>query len=73
MRAAVAADAADEDAARAAGGRFTHAADALEVLRACTDAQRAQLSALLSATGGGGLADRPGSPSPTPSPGRCSR
>ena len=58
-RAAVAADAADEAAAQAAGGRFTHAADALDVLRACTDAQRAQLSALLSATGGGGLVDRP--------------
>ena len=33
--------------------------DALAVLRACTGAQRARLGELLSATGGGGLAERP--------------
>jgi hypothetical protein len=60
VRTATAADAADEAAWRAGpGGRLTDAQDALAVLRSATDAQRDRLAALLSATGGGGLADRP--------------
>jgi hypothetical protein len=59
VNAAVAADAADEAEWQAGPGRFNDATDALAVLRACTDAERARLSQLLSATGGGGLAERP--------------
>jgi hypothetical protein len=56
---ALAADVADEAGWQNAQGRFDDADDALAVLRACTGAQRARLGALLSATGGGGLAERP--------------
>jgi hypothetical protein len=56
---ALAADAADEAGWRNTQGRFTDADGALAVLRACTNAQRARLGDLLSATGGGGLAERP--------------
>ena len=60
VRTAGAADAADEAEWQAGpAGRVTAAADALTGLRSATDAQRAQLADLLSATGGGGLADRP--------------
>jgi hypothetical protein len=56
---AVAADAADEAAWQTGSGRFNEATDALAVLRACTDAERARLSRLMTATGSGGLAERP--------------
>src|SRR3954453_5580781 len=59
VRAASAADAADEDAWQAGAGRIDDAEDAVALLRACTDEQRRQLGHLLSATGGGGLAERP--------------
>ncbi|MGY1670681.1 DUF222 domain-containing protein [Geodermatophilus sp. SYSU D00710] len=54
------ADAADE-ATWAAGsaGRITAAPDVLTQLAAATDTARADLAALLAATSGGGLADRP--------------
>ncbi|TQN43454.1 hypothetical protein FHU33_2900 [Blastococcus colisei] len=60
VRAAAAADAADEDAWQAGpGGGLTGAADALDALRWATDAQRELLTDLLTTTGGGGLAERP--------------
>jgi hypothetical protein len=60
VRTAGAADAADETEWQAGpGGRVGAAADALTGLGSATDAQRAQLADLLSATGGGGLVDRP--------------
>ena len=59
VRAAAAADAADEAAFQAGPGRSTRADDALAVLRACTGAQRQQLADLLATTGGGGLLERP--------------
>jgi hypothetical protein len=60
VAAAQRADAADEGAWQSSpAGRITAAADALAQLAAAPDAQRAQLAALLAATGGGGLADRP--------------
>jgi hypothetical protein len=59
MRIALVEDAADEAAWQAGAGRFTEADDVLAVLRSCTDAQRAELADLLSATGGGGLVERP--------------
>jgi hypothetical protein len=59
VNAAVVADAADEADWMAGPGRFNDATDALAVLRACTDTERARLSQLLSATAGGGLAERP--------------
>jgi hypothetical protein len=60
VRTAGAADAANEAEWQAGpAGRVAAAADALTGLGSATDAQRAQLADLLSATGGGGLADRP--------------
>jgi hypothetical protein len=60
VRTAQKADAADEAAWQAgAGGRVTAADDALDALIAAADSQREELAALLSATAGGGLADRP--------------
>jgi hypothetical protein len=61
VRTAAKADAADTEAARAGGpaGRVAAATDALGALAAAADAQREQLAALLQATAGGGLADRP--------------
>ncbi|MGY1605869.1 DUF222 domain-containing protein [Geodermatophilus sp. SYSU D00700] len=54
------ADAADEATwARSAAGRVSAAPDALTALTAATDTARADLAALLAATAGGGLADRP--------------
>ena len=46
-------------AGRKPRGRFNEADDALAVLRACTGTQRERLADLLSATGGGGLVERP--------------
>ncbi|HYO34705.1 MAG TPA: DUF222 domain-containing protein, partial [Geodermatophilus sp.] len=50
-----------EETTRAAGpaGRVTTAPDALSALAAATDTARDTLTALLGATGGGGLTDRP--------------
>ncbi|MBM7808568.1 hypothetical protein JOD57_004405 [Geodermatophilus bullaregiensis] len=60
VRTAEAAAAADEAAFQAsAGGRVSTAPDALSALRAATDEARDTLAALLGATGGGGLTDRP--------------
>ena len=60
VRAAAAADAADEAAWQASpAGRVTDAEDAITALRSTTDAQRELLGDLLAATGGGGLVDRP--------------
>jgi hypothetical protein len=60
VRTAQQATAADEAAWRAGpAGRADAAPDALGALAAAADAQREQLAALLEATGGGGLADRP--------------
>lgn len=60
VRIAAAADAADEDAWHAGGGgRHTAAQDALTSLRSATAGQRELLVDLLSATGGGGLIERP--------------
>jgi hypothetical protein len=56
---AMVADAADEARWQEAEGRFNDADDALAVLRGCTAEQRLRLADLLSATGGGGLAERP--------------
>ncbi|MGY1606633.1 DUF222 domain-containing protein [Geodermatophilus sp. SYSU D00700] len=54
------ADAADEATwARSAAGRITTAPDVFTQLAAATDTARADLAALLAATAGGGLADRP--------------
>ncbi|WP_091107854.1 HNH endonuclease signature motif containing protein [Geodermatophilus dictyosporus] len=54
------ADAADETAWQAGPpGRVTAARDAVTALAAVGEAQRADLAALLAATAGGGLADRP--------------
>ncbi|MGY1671343.1 DUF222 domain-containing protein [Geodermatophilus sp. SYSU D00710] len=54
------ADATDEAAwAASPAGRITAAGDVLAQLAAATDTARADLAALLDATGGGGLADRP--------------
>ncbi|MGY1631344.1 DUF222 domain-containing protein [Geodermatophilus sp. SYSU D01186] len=60
VRTAESADAADE-AAWSAGpaGRITAAPDAIAALAAAADVQRDQLAGLLTATAGGGLADRP--------------
>jgi hypothetical protein len=55
----LAADAADEAGWQHAQGRFNEADDALAVLRACTGTQRERLADLVSATGGGGLVERP--------------
>ncbi|SDY50685.1 protein of unknown function [Geodermatophilus africanus] len=60
VRTAQRADAADEAAWRAGtAGRVAAAGDALAALAAAADSQREDLAALLSATAGGGLADRP--------------
>jgi hypothetical protein len=60
VRTAQRADAADEAAWQAGpAGRVTAGDDTLAALAAAGDAQREQLAALLMATGGGGLADRP--------------
>ncbi|WP_158550701.1 HNH endonuclease signature motif containing protein [Geodermatophilus sp. TF02-6] len=60
VRTAQRADAADEAAWQAsAAGRVTAAGDALGALAAATDTQREELAALLAATAGGGLAERP--------------
>jgi hypothetical protein len=60
VRAAAAADDADEAAWQASpAGRLTDAEDAITALLSTTDAQREQLAELLTATGGGGLVDRP--------------
>jgi hypothetical protein len=60
VRAATAADGADEDAWQTGpAGRVTQAEDALAALRAATGPQRDLLGDLLSMTGGGGLAERP--------------
>jgi hypothetical protein len=60
VRTATRADAADQTAWQASpAGRVDAAADALGALAAAADTQRAQLAALLDATAGGGLADRP--------------
>jgi hypothetical protein len=60
VRTAVAADDADEaEWQTGPGGRVTAAEDALTALRSTTAAQRAELAHLLSATAGGGLAERP--------------
>jgi hypothetical protein len=60
VRTAARADAADEEAWRAsAAGRVAAVDDALAALCAASDDQRERLAALLSATAGGGLADRP--------------
>jgi hypothetical protein len=59
VRSAMVADAADEADWQETHERFDAADDALAVLRACTGAQREQLAELLSATGGGGLIERP--------------
>ena len=60
VRTAQRADAADEAAWQAStAGRVTAAEDALAALAAAADTQRTELAALLTATGGGGLADRP--------------
>jgi hypothetical protein len=54
------ADELDEDGFRtSAAGRVTDAPDVLTVLAVATGGQREWLAALLSATGGGGLAERP--------------
>ncbi|MGY1661771.1 DUF222 domain-containing protein [Geodermatophilus sp. SYSU D00705] len=60
VRTAESADAADE-AAWSAGpaGRITAAPDAIAALAAAADVQRDQLAGRLTATAGGGLADRP--------------
>jgi hypothetical protein len=59
VRTAQRADAADEAAWQAgAAGRVTAADDALDALIAAADTQREGLAVLLSATAGGGLADR---------------
>jgi hypothetical protein len=60
VRTAARADAADEETWRgSAAGRVTAADDALAALAAASDEQRDRLAGLLSATSGGGLADRP--------------
>ncbi|WP_245887756.1 HNH endonuclease signature motif containing protein [Geodermatophilus tzadiensis] len=60
VRTAQTADAADETAWRTGpAGHITAARDALSALAAAGEAQRAELAALLAATAGGGLADRP--------------
>jgi hypothetical protein len=60
VRTAQRADAADEAAWQAsAPGRVGAAGDALAALAAAADSQREDLAALLTATTGGGLADRP--------------
>ena len=60
VRTAGKADAADEARWQAgAAGRVSAAGDALAALAAAADTQREQLAALLTATAGGGLADRP--------------
>jgi Domain of unknown function (DUF222) len=60
VRTAERADAADEAAWRAGGpGRVSAAGDALAALAVAADRQREDLAALLTATTGGGLADRP--------------
>jgi hypothetical protein len=60
VRTARRSDAADEAGWQAsAAGRVSAAPDALAALAAAADAQREQLAALLQATAGGGLADRP--------------
>jgi hypothetical protein len=60
VRTATTADAADETGwATGPEGRITAAPDALAALAAATDIQRDRLAALLAATAGGGLADRP--------------
>jgi hypothetical protein len=60
VRTAQQADAADEAAWQAsATGRVSAADDALAALAAAADSQREDLAALLAATTGGGLADRP--------------
>jgi hypothetical protein len=60
VRAAAASDDADEAAWQASpAGRLTDAEDAITALLSTTDAQRERLAALLTTTGGGGLADRP--------------
>nr|WP_279432626.1 HNH endonuclease signature motif containing protein [Geodermatophilus obscurus] len=60
VRTAQRADVADEAAWQAgAAGRVTAAEDAVTALAVAADAQREELAALLLATGGGGLADRP--------------
>jgi hypothetical protein len=60
VRAAAAADERDEAAWQAGpAGRITAAEDAITALLSTTDAQRDLLAGLLTATAGGGLADRP--------------
>ena len=60
VRTARRADAADEATWQASAAGWVNAApDALTALAAAADAQREELAALLSATAGGGLADRP--------------
>ena len=60
VRTAARADADDEaEWQQSAVGRVTAADDALAALAAASDEQRARLAALLAATAGGGLADRP--------------
>lgn len=60
VRAAAAADAADEVAWQTGShGRLTDAENALAALRSATDDQRERLAELLATTGGGGLAERP--------------
>ncbi|WP_158550802.1 DUF222 domain-containing protein [Geodermatophilus sp. TF02-6] len=60
VRTAQRADAADEATWQAsAAGRVTAAGDALGALAAAAEAQREELAALLAATAGGGLAERP--------------
>jgi hypothetical protein len=60
VRTAQQADIADEAAWQAStAGRVSAAEDARAALAAVADTQRAELAALLTATGGGGLADRP--------------
>jgi hypothetical protein len=60
VRTARAADAADEASWTASpDGRVSASADALDALAAASLARREELAALLSATGGGGLAERP--------------
>ncbi|MCW2683374.1 MAG: uncharacterized protein JWP33_1287 [Blastococcus sp.] len=60
VRAAVAADAADESAwRRGPAGRLNAAEDAVTALLSATAAQREHVAGLLAMTRGGGLADRP--------------
>src|SRR4051794_17408451 len=60
VRAAAAADDADEEVWRASpAGDLADAEDAITALLSTTDAQREMLAQLLTTTGGGGLVDRP--------------